>query len=329
MTTLRQGSAFEPSKGGRCDFHGVPDARHDGPVAHPTFLVIGAQRSGTTWLAAMLRSHPDVYVSPTKEIHFFDRTAAYAEGIDWYTRHFDGRTTEQAVGECTPDYLWVCDGPPSLNAERRRAGESEIDFVRLSGRNYDIPGLVHQHYPDLQLVVTLRNPVDRAISSFFHHIRMRRISPRSTIREVGGRYGILGEGFYHASLLQWFEHFPPERFLVLLFEEDVVANPQEGLARVFDHVGVERVATAEPGTKYNERASDAFLYARYYAPRLARHAFAAVPSLHRLPRPRVEVTDDDRRWLEELYRTESERLEELLGRSLDAWRTSSSLRRTT
>ncbi len=292
-------------------------------MAHPTFLVIGAQRSGTTWLAAMLRSHPDVFVSPTKEIHFFDRTTAYANGIDWYTRHFDGRTSERAVGECTPDYLWVCDGPPSLNEERRQSGESEIDFVRLSGRNYDIPALVHEHFPDLQLVVTLRNPVDRAVSSFYHHIRMRRISPRSSIREVGGRYGILGEGFYRANLVQWFEHFSPERFLVLLFEEDVVENPREGLSRVFDHVGVEDMAPPEVGTKYNERASDPFLYARYYAPRLARRAFEVAPSLHRLPYPRIEVTDDDRRWLGELYRTENERLEELLGRSLAAWRTPS------
>lgn len=271
----------------------------------------------------MLRSHPDVFVSPTKEIHFFDQMAAYAKGIDWYTRHFDGWTNERAIGECTPDYLWVCDGPPSLHEERRRAGESEIDFVPLSGRNYDIPALVHRHYPDLQLVVTLRNPVDRAISSFYHHIRMRRISPRSTIREVGGRYGILGEGFYCANLSQWFEHFSPERFLVLLFEEDIAGNPRQGLSRVYDHVGVDDVAPADLETKYNERASDAFLYARYYAPRLTRRAFQAVPSLHRLPYPRIEVTADDCRWLEELYRTENDRLEELLGRSLDAWRASS------
>src|SRR5688572_26171231 len=80
----------------------------------PNFLVIGAQKSGTTWLAEMLRQHPDVYTSPKKELHYFDLKANYALGIDWYRQQFAGETGQRAIGECTPNYLWVSEIKPEV-----------------------------------------------------------------------------------------------------------------------------------------------------------------------------------------------------------------------
>jgi len=73
----------------------------------PNYLVIGAQRCGTTWLAETLGQHPDIYVPRPKEIHFFNHSENYAKGIDWYRSRFPGYEGQRAVGEFTPNYFWV------------------------------------------------------------------------------------------------------------------------------------------------------------------------------------------------------------------------------
>src|SRR5688572_22991010 len=69
----------------------------------PTFLIIGASKSGTTSLAAYLSQHPEVFMSSRKEINFFD--LHYGEGVDWYRAHFADAGDRREVGEATPTYF--------------------------------------------------------------------------------------------------------------------------------------------------------------------------------------------------------------------------------
>jgi hypothetical protein len=69
----------------------------------PNFLIIGAMRSGTTSVARQLGEHPDVFMAPQKEIHFFD--FHWEKGIEWYRAQFRGAGDESAVGEASPSYL--------------------------------------------------------------------------------------------------------------------------------------------------------------------------------------------------------------------------------
>jgi len=61
----------------------------------PNYLIIGAARCGTSWLAKNLQLHPDIYMAECKEVHFFDQN--YEKGISWYEEIFKGRT-EKAIG---------------------------------------------------------------------------------------------------------------------------------------------------------------------------------------------------------------------------------------
>ncbi len=94
----------------------------------PPSLEIGTQKSGTTWLSSMLAQHPEVFIPKQKELHFFNISYNYDKGIGWYRKQFSGYSGEKAVGECTPNYLWVCDGPNSLQAERKALGNPIIVF---------------------------------------------------------------------------------------------------------------------------------------------------------------------------------------------------------
>jgi len=175
----------------------------------PNFLVIGAQKSGTTWLHHFLKTLPDVYVPENeKELMFFDTQSRYDSlGMKGYLNYFADVRNEPVIGEVTPGYLWTSGdypewGPP----EEFRLGIPDRIKAALG--------------PDVKLVAILRNPVDRAISAFLHHRKFGRIQPDSRLegRWLTARGGIVHMGFYDAHLAAFRERFPKENFFICTYE---------------------------------------------------------------------------------------------------------------
>lgn len=193
----------------------------------PDFIIIGGQKCGTTWLRYHLLQHPDVYV-PTKEAQFFNRQQNVAKGRGWYESRFRKAHSGQVVGDKSPDYLWTT----SDGARNHIAGSHER---------------IHEMYPDMRLVVTLRNPVNRAVSALNHFIRRGHITPLYGIDELlfGEKrsliegLGIIEKGFYARELRPYLERFDREQILVLIFEEDIVQAPRATLQRLYEFVGVD------------------------------------------------------------------------------------------
>lgn len=287
----------------------------------PDFLLIGAQKAGTTWLSSMLRQHPDIYIPPSKELHFFNLRENYERGIDWYLHQFDDHGTATCIGECTPNYLWVGDLPDYVERSRKATEEAATCFLDYPQLRHDAHRLVRKHVPDAKLVVSLRNPVERAVSSYYHAVRHGKFSPGIGILEAGGREGILAMGFYHQQLTNWMEVFPRDRFRILIYEEDVVQRKRETLRSLFRFLGVDENFTPEGMERaINARPSLLFIRAQYHAPRLARLAFRAIPALQRIRLPALDVSEEERLELRRLYEEDIGRLEGLLGRSLDIWK---------
>jgi len=275
-------------------------------MVDPNFLVIGAQKCGTSWLLEMLRQHPDVFTPSRKELDFFNRPSNYNRGIEWYQNQFAGYQGEKAIGEFTPNYLWVSS-----------SDEKELP----SGRIWNAHELVHKHYPDMKLIVSLRDPVQRAISGYHHFIRSRRIAPSSRIVKVGHQYGIIDMGFYHSQLREWFKLFTPDQFLILIFENDIVHNPEHTMRRVYRFLKVdEQFKPANAEKKYHARPGYFYHYLRYYFPKftrkLASHAPSLTTVLQKIDFPKIKVTDEEIEELAGIYADENRRLETLLGHSL-------------
>ena len=188
----------------------------------PTFLCIGAQKCGTTWLATAVQQHPGVATGVKKELHFFNHEQAYARGLGWYEEQFRARPQTRAIGEFTPNYWWTA-GTTTTN--------------NLLGSH----DRVADAYPDLQLVVCLRDPVDRAVSAYFHHMNVGRFGPSVGLLEAVERYPDIREfGLYATQLAAWRSRYAAERFLVLTYEDDIrpdAAKPRT-LRRVYRHLGV-------------------------------------------------------------------------------------------
>lgn len=273
----------------------------------PTFLIIGAQKAGTTWLAKMLRQHPDVYMPPA-EIHYFDKVANYRKGLAWYEQHFAEATHHLAIGEKTPDYLWA-------------------NGQGVEGHLPDVHRNIHDTLPGARLIISLRNPVERAISAVKHIIGSGRVSPLHAIDELltGTKralvegHGVLDYGFYYRQLKAYLEYFDRRQLLVLIYEEDVLAAPAAGLARVCDFLGIDG---AFPFRGTGERVnahhhSLVSLLLSYHIPalrpvskRIGRH----LPKYN--PRPSRDVLDA----LHGIYAEENAKLFDLLQRRpASAW----------
>jgi hypothetical protein len=184
----------------------------------PDFVIIGAQKAGTSSLYHYLTAHPDVAPAARKEVHYFDW--AYKRGTNWYRSNFPlsiYQTGFQAfkgrrlvVGEASPYYLF----------------------------HPHVPGRLKALLPDAKLIVLLRDPVERTLSAYQHQVRKGR-EPLSLVEaldregeridaettrllaepmynsEAHRNYSYLARGHYAEQLSAWFSVFPRERFLVL------------------------------------------------------------------------------------------------------------------
>lgn len=206
----------------------------------PDFIIIGAQKSGTTSLYQYLGQHPYVAPSLEKEVHFFD--ANFGQGLNWYRAHFASifykyyvnnlRGHELITGEASPYYVFYPHAP-------RRIFET---------------------LPQVKLIVLLRNPVDRAYSHYFHQVRRGRetltfeealkAEPERLSGEVERiladehylsynhvHFSYLARGIYVDQLEAWFKFFPREQMLILS-SEDFFAQPSTTYRQVLEFLGL-------------------------------------------------------------------------------------------
>ena len=247
----------------------------------PDFLVIGAQKCGTTALYAYLRWHPQITGPAWKEVSYFDRH--YGRGERWYRGQFPSRP-----------WLWLAGGRSGRTA---LVGEASPSYVF----HPHAPKRVRALLPDARLIVLLRDPVDRALSHYNHEVALGRepLSFEDALdreqERTGGEFARLGDttyfskawwdftylarGRYPEQLELWLAVFPREQLLVLASEQ-LRQDPAEAYARVLDHIG------AAP----HELAEYPSIFEREYAP----------------------MASETRERLEQYYAAHNERLSELL-----------------
>jgi hypothetical protein len=273
------------------------------------FLVLGAQKCGTTWIHHVLSQHPQVFIPAAKELHFFNKASAPGRGLGWYAAQFADAAPGQLRGECTPNYLWN-------HLDRRDRP--------VPGEFHDFAPKLKELRPQLRLVATLRDPVDRAVSAFHHHINQGRIAPGASILDHLWTLGIASMGMYAPHLRHWFTAFGREPVLVLVYEEDIAPNGAKAATaqRLFRHLGAGPFDVPSLYEQLNARRSYlAMRVARGLPPssltgRAVRRGIDAVTP-QRIDRLfRFDVSAEDRAELGRLYAPHQAELEELLGRRM-------------
>jgi len=197
----------------------------------PDFLIIGAQKAGTTALYAYLRRHPAITGPSWKEVSYFDRH--YERGEAWYRGNFPNRVRARGklVGEASPSYIFHPLGP----------------------------GRVKALVPEARLVALVRNPVERALSHYHHEVALGReplsfedaldaeeerlrgeeerlAADSSYFSRAWWSHAYKARGRYAEQLERWLAVFPRDRLLILP-SEDLGGEPERTHARVLDFLG--------------------------------------------------------------------------------------------
>ncbi|HKS71742.1 MAG TPA: sulfotransferase domain-containing protein [Terriglobales bacterium] len=207
----------------------------------PSWIVVGAQRSGTSSLYEYLVAHPLVRRAATEEIHFFDNN--YHRGMAWYRGHFATRmsgrflsngTAEPVTGEATPYYL-----------------AHPLALQRIA-----------KDLPKVKILIVLRNPVDRAFSHFNHERNLGR-EPLASFEEALDReperlkgeveriiaeqpsyysyahqnFSYVARGHYAEQISRVFDLFPRENVMVMSSER-LTKEAAQVYAEILEFVGL-------------------------------------------------------------------------------------------
>lgn len=207
----------------------------------PDFIIIGAQKSGTTTLYDCITDHPLIAAAATKEVSFF--SSAWHLGVPWYKSQFPvryGAKHGTITGEATPAYMF----------------------------NHAAPERMHAILPNVKLICILRNPVNRAYSQWRMNLQNEAIPPETTFEQAldvesaawanrpDRMYGptdpdhmyfnsYLAQGEYATQLERWFRYYPREQFLFLA-SKDLLACRARTLNRTFEFLGLPPHETTRP-----------------------------------------------------------------------------------
>lgn len=177
----------------------------------PTFVVIGPGRTGTTMLFEAFKEHPDICMAKnTKETNFFNDE--YPRGAEWYASFFAYCEGSNAVGEISNRYIY----------------------------DPDVPSRIAKCLPSVKLITVLRNPFERILSAYNYRRRSGEIATGVPLEIALERYpDLISQNFYFDQLSRYLEFFSIEN-LKIIFYDDLVIDPEEFIAEIFDFIGVDK-----------------------------------------------------------------------------------------
>lgn len=175
-------------------------------INSPNFLIIGAPRSGTDFLSYILKQHPDICFAQKREVHFFDRNID--KGLLWYQSFFL-KCKSQLIGEKTANYF------VNKNSSKR----------------------IFETFPEIKLIISLRNPVYRAFSHYRNWLGNGAINKNTSFRDcLINHPEIIDIGYYVSHLENYLRYFQKKNIHILFFE-NLIDNPQKETNKILNFLG--------------------------------------------------------------------------------------------
>lgn len=285
-------------------------------MRRPNFLIIGAQKAGTTSLHYYLSQHPEIFMLSQKETHYFtfqhDQSHPLHLSRGEYEKLFDPVKYETAVGETSPSYLYAA----------------------------HVPIRIYEYNPEIRLIAILRNPVERAYSSYLNSLRLG-IEPVQKFENVielekgriqdgwDMRFHYLSKGFFYQQLSRYYQLFDPSQIKVILFE-DLIVHPQLVTKEIFTFLHIDDMIEFDNFQKFNKSglANNKILGKSF---NILRKMFFYYQLKEKIPLktreliknkiyPRyVRLSNTTREKLMQLFAQDIQELETLIGRDLSFW----------
>lgn len=304
---------MDATRGARADQ--MTPALQNANVRLPNFVVAGILKGGTTSLNFSLKQHPQIYMCPMKEPRYFVYESNNPDHVEGRGLHFPIKTWEQyvalfagagdqpVVGEVSPHYM--------------------ISPIAPQG--------IHDRLPDVRLLFSLRQPVKRAYSVYWHQVRLGNEN-RPVEEALGEHEYAVTHGLYARWLRNWYALFAPEQIKVVLFD-DWQRDPQGTYADICRFLEIDDTFVPDMTVRNKGGAMKNARLGRFYE-RLKKHPLrhAFDPLVPQRVRSALIKTHDQnlqepppmppalQQRLNAFYREDIAELEQMLQRDLSAWR---------
>ena len=176
-------------------------------MRHIDFIGVGFQRCSTTWISDCLSAHPEIHLANVKELQFFNYN--FEKGIEWYHKQFHPKEAESIAGEYTPDYI-----------------VDEVTVRRIA-----------EYAPNAKLIVSLRNPFDRLISSYRLCLSQNAIPNVNIAEAIKILPRIYSDGLYAKHIKFLLEFYKTEQIFITT-TEDIQRNPTKITKNLYEWLGV-------------------------------------------------------------------------------------------
>jgi hypothetical protein len=217
----------------------------------PNFFVCGTVKAGTTSLYNYLQQHPEVYMSPIKEPHHFATDLRVSEFNPFYAKNLKTDITEDLAGDLADINMIaaiVQSRPQYLELFRDVKDEKAIGEVSTSYMySAAAANEIFKYNPKAKIILSLRNPISRAYSHYLMNYRSGAVRGQfhdelvADINRQPKGWGLsrlyLDHGYYYQQVKRYFDLFPREQILVLIFDE-LSKNPDAVMKKVYDFLGV-------------------------------------------------------------------------------------------
>lgn len=310
----------------------------------PTFIVVGANKGGTTSIYHYLKQHKEVYLSPIKEPHFFSKDidtnlfkkefahnklqdidkylsgdmkeeyhAAFIRDVEQYKKLFSKVQDQKAIGELSTSYLY-----------------SEV-------ASKEIKNLI----PDCKIIICLRNPFERAYS----HYRMNLWTGNSNqfdfynalvddynhTPKVWGNAHLYTEiGLYYEQVRRYLDLFGKEN-VKIIFTEDMKKNATRVVKELYEFIGVDSTFIPDTSTRYNEVFTPKYKNITWFlnksgirplmkrlSPQFLKNIFVKV--FYKGKGEKGEIPENAKQFMKEKFAEDISKLSNLLNKDLSNWK---------
>ena len=279
----------------------------------PNLFLVGAPKAGTSSLYAYLTNTEGIYMSPLKEPNFFsitiileNSTAKPIRDKKKYLSLFKKGEDQKFLGEASPEYL------------------SDVEA----------PKLIHEVSPNAKIIISLRDPVERAFSSYFMFKRLGLM--KSTFLNVLNKYlekkkkglksplGLLEMGLYYEPVNRYLNIFGPKQIKIIIFEE-FIKEPKKTMEEVLEFLDIKSSIDNFKEVVYNKygvprgpflrlllKDKTTFRIIERFIPTSARKFLKENLLMKNEPKPKINL--EARKILVDFYKEDVEKLEKLLGK---------------
>lgn len=269
----------------------------------PDFMYAGASRCGSSWLYASLCEHPEIQMPSIDPVNFFD--VRYFKGYEWYEKLLPNSQGQNIIGETSPGYM----------------------------KNQFAPKRIIEHAPNTKVIFTVRDPVDRAFSEWWHEKSFGNLNWdfESALYHHPAFDTLVSPGFYDHHLCRFYDYFDEEQISVMFFKDFKLDN-EAYIQTIYSFLEVDDSFTPSTVGEQRNEASHMHpvlnqLKSKVYhstserlQEKILRPVYEPIKRvLERKSTYKQGVNPDIRRKFEQIYQEDIRSLESRTGRDLSHW----------